>query len=571
MWTTALSDGNIQKNNELLNPKIYKKNRFYTYQEVRNIIKSLKRMYPSISSIDTIGYSILGNPIWLFRISGKNNTDSKQRFFLNGAMHGNEKMGTEIVLSISRYLLGNYHQNQDIKDIIDRSEILLVPVLNPDGYMSHIRWLSTGDDPNRSFGWQLNFSGSKRICHPFNSPEIRAYRRILLDSPWYASFDYHTGIVGLFVPWMCSSKQLPDRSEYEKISEVYNLDSSDDFSLSRGNKGESIDYSYAKYGTMSFLPEVHRSQDSVPPDDYTQIIEKNIRSFISVVKEMQKGIKGKVIDAESGSPVFARIEVKNNGSSVYTDHKSGSFYKYICEPSGIYEINVSANGYETRTVRIDARISGFTTADIELFSNPKKKYAAISVDAIRVSDDLSYSEYSSILGMHDSVGIPLHSNGFNRSFITVDMGPSTIITDREGFDFTVYSNNNDTYYVSVVNSIDGFFENTSIIGTGRGTTSFDLENCSLDSARYVQISSMGECPIIDAVECEPRYIPPAFAVTDTDTYSLKKIISSINTDSTEMDNHILISGEEESAKSPNSQTSTIQQKKDITNLEVPSF
>jgi len=150
----------------------------------------------------------------------------------------------------------------------------------------------------------------------------------------------------------------------------------------------------------------------------------------------------------------------------------------------------------------------------------------------------------------------------------VDMGPSTIITNRQGFDFTVYSTNSDTYSVSITNSIDSSNKEMKIIGTGQGITSFDLENCNLDSARYIQISCTQDCPVIDAVECEPRPIP--LSVVSAENYSTKHRYTT-NSDSINADTTALISGEGKTVNPSHSNKSTAQREKSITHSPVPSF
>ena len=58
----------------------------------------------------------------------------KPMFKFVANMHGNEVVGRELMLALSRYLLQNYHTDDRIASIIDNTDIHIMPSLNPDGF-----------------------------------------------------------------------------------------------------------------------------------------------------------------------------------------------------------------------------------------------------------------------------------------------------------------------------------------------------------------------------------------------------------------------------------------------------
>ena len=48
-------------------------------------------------------------------------------------MHGNEAVGREMMLALSAYLLENFDTDQRVRDIVSRTDIHIMPSLNPDG------------------------------------------------------------------------------------------------------------------------------------------------------------------------------------------------------------------------------------------------------------------------------------------------------------------------------------------------------------------------------------------------------------------------------------------------------
>ena len=48
-------------------------------------------------------------------------------------MHGNEAVGREMMIALSAYLLENFETDQRVRDIVSRTDIHIMPSLNPDG------------------------------------------------------------------------------------------------------------------------------------------------------------------------------------------------------------------------------------------------------------------------------------------------------------------------------------------------------------------------------------------------------------------------------------------------------
>ncbi|KAG8450429.1 hypothetical protein GDO86_002911 [Hymenochirus boettgeri] len=82
-----------------------------------------------------LGQSVEYRHIWSLEISNKPNTsepeEPKIRFV--AGVHGNAPVGTELLLTFAEFLCLNYKKSNAITKLIDRSRIVIVPLVNPDG------------------------------------------------------------------------------------------------------------------------------------------------------------------------------------------------------------------------------------------------------------------------------------------------------------------------------------------------------------------------------------------------------------------------------------------------------
>ena len=88
-------------------------------------------------------------------------------------MHGDEPPGMVMLIDLAHYLVENYNQvgYEDVTDLLDTTEITIMPLHNPDGYVADTRYNADGVDLNRNFGWAWvynpeGFNSSRVGCRP---------------------------------------------------------------------------------------------------------------------------------------------------------------------------------------------------------------------------------------------------------------------------------------------------------------------------------------------------------------------------------------------------------------------
>jgi murein tripeptide amidase MpaA len=192
---------------------------YHTYDETIAELTALHAANPTITRLDTIGYSYEGRAIFAFKISDNvdvDETDEPEVQF-NGLVHAREPMGLEICMTMINYLLDN-QTDPDIADVINTTEIWFVPIINVDGYVYNQTtnptgggmWRknrtpnydgSYGTDLNRNWGfnWGLESNSSfiptsEIYCgtEPFSEPATAVLRDFFKAHDFVAAINFHS-------------------------------------------------------------------------------------------------------------------------------------------------------------------------------------------------------------------------------------------------------------------------------------------------------------------------------------------------------------------------------------------
>lgn len=104
--------------------------------EIEDTFARLAKQFPENAQVETIGRSLEGRPLILLHI-GQN---MRQRNLLTpmvkyiGNMHGDETIGRQLMIYLAQYLLYNYHSNLEVAQLVNSTDIYLMPTMNPDGF-----------------------------------------------------------------------------------------------------------------------------------------------------------------------------------------------------------------------------------------------------------------------------------------------------------------------------------------------------------------------------------------------------------------------------------------------------
>ncbi len=212
-------------------PSLYR-----TYSEVVQELQTLSILYPTITSLSSLGPStgkILFNngnnnyvnyqhEVWCLKVSDNPALEEEEpNAYVMGGIHSNELISVEVTMGALSYILENYGTDPEITNIVDSQQIWFVPIINPDGYTMVMEDSSTthrknmrdnndnlapdggnidGVDLNRNFGyvWGDNGTSNYPWSNIYHGPEAwseieaRYVRDLLQQRKFYAGITYHS-------------------------------------------------------------------------------------------------------------------------------------------------------------------------------------------------------------------------------------------------------------------------------------------------------------------------------------------------------------------------------------------
>lgn len=166
---------------------------FRDYNTFMTSFKSLAVTYPQYVSYETIGKTVENRDIIMFKIGNPNGG----RVMFDGAIHGMENLGSELLYLYATWLLAS--PDPLATRILSRDYTLLVPAVNVDEY-DYGRKNAHGVDLNRNFATSWQYAGSSdpnsdyyRGPSPVSEPESQAIVRVFQTWKPSAYINLHRG------------------------------------------------------------------------------------------------------------------------------------------------------------------------------------------------------------------------------------------------------------------------------------------------------------------------------------------------------------------------------------------
>ncbi len=339
---------------------------FSTYptpEQIAAKVNEIAAAHPEIIKVISIGKSHEGRDLQFVKISDNVNQDELEPEFKYIAnMHGNEIVGRELMVKLIQDLAEGYKNGQsDIVDIINSTEIYIMPTMNPDGSGRRRRGNSQWADLNRDFPDFTTRDNSNTF--EGRQPETQAIMKFQAKRNFALSANFHGGSVVVNYPWDTSEEKFPLSNLIVDLSKEYaqtvpGMGNSTRFKDGVVNgyrwyevDGGMQDWSYNWHNDLQVTIEL--SNNKWPNySDIEGFYNDNKSSLIRYIRRVHQGVGFKLATSDSGM-----VQIQAHADKIDKDlgsfgFKNGEFYKVLAPGSYTLNIMTSNGKKKDLTVRV---------------------------------------------------------------------------------------------------------------------------------------------------------------------------------------------------------------------------
>jgi uncharacterized protein (TIGR03382 family) len=335
----------------------------YHTQESGDALLALLAETSPRADLVRIGTSAEGRAIEGLRL-GQDPASGARVVRVLGTHHGDEASSYEVTLAFAERLASGDGTDPDVTALLDAATVWVVPLVNPDGFLTGSRTNAAGVDLNRNYDWEWFASESFAGPAPFSEPETRAIRAFGLWSRPDTALTLHAGATNLGWPWNHTLDPTLDAGPLEALAEVYaEVCTTPDFWITQGShwyltRGDTNDWAYGWYGTFDMTLEV--SHDPIPDAaDLPVVAAEHVDAMLAFLGRTPTA-SGTVTDAITGGPIDAELTL--GGGRFRTDPLTGAWARHAVL-SGSDTLTVDAPGYTSASVAVSVGLQTHLTLE----------------------------------------------------------------------------------------------------------------------------------------------------------------------------------------------------------------
>lgn len=322
---------------------------------VAQTLRDLAVKYPKIMKLIKIGESNNGNDLLVMKISNNPGVDQvKPEFKYISSMHGDEITGRELTVMLIDEIGSKYGKDSEITELVNNTEIFIMPSMNPDGSDLKRRANAKGYDLNRNFPDITRDTESTIAGRQLENQHVMRFQ----ESRQFAlSANFHGGTIVANYPWDSKYDLHPLDTLVSELSQGYadrnpEMKSSREFEGGIVNgaqwyvvKGGMQDWSYVFHNDLQITLEIsHKKWPAY--SDIPNFYRDNRDSMVYFMKQIHRGA-GFKIERPNVSGTVQIKDISSGKSLGSYAFKGSEFYKVL--PTGSYEFLVTENG-KTRTL-----------------------------------------------------------------------------------------------------------------------------------------------------------------------------------------------------------------------------
>lgn len=207
---------------------------------VGNILDSLANDHPELVEVSSLGKSAKGRDIWGVHVTDFTSSETKSAVVIDATTEGDAPEGSAFLMDFLDELVRRAEDDETVADLLSRTSIYAVPLVNPDGLHRWLAMPSASESQvlgsqaprngnlvniNRNFDmkWEegnrdpgsADFAGPS----PFSETESQILGKLFEDVPANLYLSLHTGDDIINAPWNWSEQAAsnPEAFFYESV------------------------------------------------------------------------------------------------------------------------------------------------------------------------------------------------------------------------------------------------------------------------------------------------------------------------------------------------------------------
>ena len=234
----------------------------------------------------------------------------KASLLLTGTMHAREWLSPMTVSCIADRLVTGYGNDAVVTELLDVTDVYIIPVMNPDGYVRSWQgeryWRKNtrnghGVDLNRNWGYEWGGQGASsdpsaedyRGSSAFSEPETQIVRDFVEDhDDLVAHVDFHSYAELIIYPWGYGFDAPPDEAQLQALAggmrdaiagvhgRAYQPIQGADFYPASGAVD---DWAYGAAGLMSFTIELRGQDFVIAPSQILPTCDENYAAVLDLL------------------------------------------------------------------------------------------------------------------------------------------------------------------------------------------------------------------------------------------------------------------------------------------------
>lgn len=339
---------------------------YHTFETMTADLQAFAAAHPDIVRMVSVGKSASNRDLWALLITDNpDEEEDEPEFRYISTLHGDEKIGTELCLYLIDKLLDEYGTTPRITNLINDTEIWILPLANPDGWVAHQRFNAFGVDLNRNFpDFPGDFTGTlfnEALDVSNKQVEVQHIAAWSAEQSFVLSANFHSGALVVNYPYDFSPgipsgtpAIAPDDALLAAMATEYAIhnapmlnnpsfpggttNGSDWFAITGGMQ----DWHYRYLGCIDMTIELSNiktpASNTIP-----QFWTENEEAMLSYMEEIHQGVRGIVADRNTGDPLWTQVNVNTNTQPVFSDPDVGDYYRLLLP--GTYNFLFFATGY----------------------------------------------------------------------------------------------------------------------------------------------------------------------------------------------------------------------------------